>query len=438
MDYRQAIEERASQPEELEALYGRAVKEGRAGNFTEAMEAHFVSQPENLLLAAWHYRFVATISAASRWTANWAAAIPLAVVNGLLLWLLSGQQWAIKLPGREYLLFMLLWAPISAVMVMAYLSLGNRPRAARSAALSLALAGVSAYVLLTYGMLSPVARQVSYLDLMLFHLPLMAWAAVGMSLLWLRRDADNRFAFLIKSLEVFILAGLFAIAGGIFVVITSGLFQALSIDLPEAVLRLLFAGGGGLIPVLAVAVLYNPQVDPVDQSFDEGLSKVISTLMRLLLPLTLLVLVIYLGFIPFNFGEPFRNRDVLIVYNAMLFAVMALLVGATPVQGAQLSERHQVWLRRGLVAAALLATVISVYALSAIVYRTVQQALTPNRLAILGWNLVNIAILALFLFRQWRPHGGDWAHNARAAFAAGAVAYVVWGLVVILALPWLF
>jgi hypothetical protein len=438
MDYRQAIEEHTSQPEELEALYGRAVKEGQAGNFTEAIEGHFASQPGNLLLAAWHYRFAAAVSTAARWTANWAAAIPLAVINGFLLWLLSGQQWAIKLPGREYLLFMLLWAPISAVMVMAYLSLGNQSRAARSVALGVALASISAYVLLTYSMLSPVARQGSYLDLMLFHLPLMAWAAVGMSLMWLRRDADNRFAFLIKSLEVFILAGLFAIAGGIFVVITSGLFQALSIDLPEAVLRLLFAGGGGLIPVLAVAVLYNPQVDPVDQSFDEGLSKVISTLMRLLLPLTLLVLVIYLGFIPFNFGEPFRNRDVLIVYNAMLFAVMALLVGATPVHGAQLSKRHQVWLRRGLVVAALLATVISLYALSAIVYRTVQQSLTPNRLDILGWNIVNIAILVLLLFRQWRPHGGDWAHNARAAFSVGAVAYVVWGLVVILALPWLF
>jgi len=438
VDYRQTIEEHTSQPEELEAVYGRAVQEGQAGNFAAAMEAHFVEQPDNLLLAAWHYRLAASVSAASRWTTNWGAAILLAVINGLLLWVLSGQQWAIEHPARDILLVLLLWAPISAVMVMAYLSLGNRPRAARSAALSVALAGISAYVLLTYGMLNPVARQVNYLDLMLFHLPLMAWAAVGMNLMWLRRDSDNRFAFLIKSLEVFILAGLFAIAGGIFVVITSGLFQALSIDLPEVVLRLLFVGGGGLIPVLAVAVLYNPQVDPVDQSFDEGLSKVISTLMRLLLPLTLLVLVIYLGFIPFNFGEPFRNRDVLIVYNAMLFAVMALLVGATPVRGAQLSERHQVWLRRGLVAAALLATVISIYALSAIVYRTLQENLTPNRLDILGWNLVNIAILVLLLFRQWRPRGGDWAYNARAAFSVGAVTYVVWGLVVILALPWLF
>ena len=58
------------------------------------------------------------------------------------------------------------------------------------------------------------------------------------------------------------------------------------------------AGGGGLIPVLAVAVIYDPLVEPKEQSFDEGLSKLIALLMRLLLPLSLLVLVIYLSRVP--------------------------------------------------------------------------------------------------------------------------------------------
>ncbi|PJF33658.1 MAG: hypothetical protein CUN49_18055, partial [Candidatus Thermofonsia Clade 1 bacterium] len=96
----------------------------------------------------------------------------------------------------------------------------------------------------------------------------------------------------------------------------------------------------------------------------------IAALMRALLPLTLVVLVIYLGFIPFRFLEPFQNRDVLIVYNAMLFAVIALLVGATPIQPEQLAPALRVWLRRGLVAVAALAIVVSLYALAAIGYRT--------------------------------------------------------------------
>lgn len=49
------------------------------------------------------------------------------------------------------------------------------------------------------------------------------------------------------------------------------------------------------------------------------------------------MLVVYLGFIPFRFWEPFQNRDVLIIYNAMLFAVIALLVGVTPIEPATLA-----------------------------------------------------------------------------------------------------
>ena len=41
----------------------------------------------------------------------------------------------------------------------------------------------------------------------------LAWAGVGAFLVAKHRDPENRFAFLIKSLEVFIVGGLFAIAG---------------------------------------------------------------------------------------------------------------------------------------------------------------------------------------------------------------------------------
>ncbi len=96
-------------------------------------------------------------------------------------------------------------------------------------------------------------------------------------------------------------------------------------------MRLIAAGGAGLIPVIAVATIYDPLAEPKDQDFTQGLSKFIGTMMRLLLPLTLGVLVVYIFVIPFNFFQPFQNRDLLIIYNAMLFAIMGLLVGATPI-----------------------------------------------------------------------------------------------------------
>jgi hypothetical protein len=160
--------------------------------------------------------------------------------------------------------------------------------------------------------------------------------------------------------------------------------------------------------------------------------------MRILLPLTLLVLLVYLAFIPFNFRAPFENRDVLIIYNAMLFAVVALLVGATPLRLTGISPRLARWLRLGIVTVAALALIVSLYALAAILYRTAQDRLTPNRLTFIGWNIVNIGLLLLVLFFQVRREVGQWVHGLHRAYSAGTVAYTVWTLVVILAIPWLF
>lgn len=70
---------------------------------------------------------------------------------------------------------------------------------------------------------------------MTIHLPLLAWAGVGAFLVAEHRDPANRFTVLIKSLEVFIMGGLFVIAGGLFTAITFGLFATLDVEFPEVV-----------------------------------------------------------------------------------------------------------------------------------------------------------------------------------------------------------
>ena len=136
-----------------------------------------------------------------------------------------------------------------------------------------------------------------------------------------------------------------------------------------------------------------------------------------------------------NFRAPFENREVLITYNAMLFGVMALLLGATPVRKSRRSRHAGVWLRRGIIALAFVALLVSLYALSAILYRAWQDRLTPNRLAFIGWNVVNIAILLLILWKQFTKRAKSWLTAVHSAFAAGALLYVGWTLVVILAVP---
>jgi hypothetical protein len=322
--------------------------------------------------------------------------------------------------------------------VLIYLTVVGRKPWRLSALIGILLLAAGAYVLLTYPQTGPSPFQEQYVNLMVMHLPLLAWAGVGAFLIARRRDPANRFSFLIKSFEVIIVGGLFVIAGGLFTAITFGLFDALDVDFPELVQRLFIAGGLGLIAVVATAVIYNPTVPPAGQAFDEGLSKLVALLMRVLLPLTLLVLLVYLIFIPFNFRAPFDNRDVLIIYNVMLFAVVVLLVGATPVSLAGISPRLARWLRLGIIAVASLALIVSLYALAAILYRTTIDRLTPNRLTFIGWNVINIGLLFLLLLFQLRVKEGRWLHGLYRAFSLGTVAYAVWTLAMILALPWLF
>jgi len=194
----------------------------------------------------------------------------------------------------------------------------------------------------------------------------------------------------------------------------------------------------GLIPVLAVASVYDPQLPPAGQRFDQGLARLITTLGRIFLPLTLIVLVIYLLSIPANFWKPFEQRDVLIVYNLMLFAVMGLIVIATPLRADDVPEQYRDYLRRGILAVAALTLLVSLYALSATVYRTTLGGWTINRLTIIGWNSINIGLLAVFLYRQWRFGRAAWIESSHNTFRLGLIAYALWILFLVLALPLLF
>jgi hypothetical protein len=136
--------------------------------------------------------------------------------------------------------------------------------------------------------------------------------------------------------------------------------------------------------------------------------------------------------------EPFDKRQTLIVYNVMLFAVMGLLVGVTPVQESDLKAGHQRVLRIGILAVAVLATLVSLYALSAIVYRTVLGGFTVNRVAVIGWNVSNVGLLVMLVVKQLRTRADRWLDAAQRVFGWGMRIYAAWATFLLLAIPLLF
>ncbi len=438
MNLNPEIQDAKKDPQKLEQLYQEAHKEGQADVFQSALMAFYEDDPDNLLFAAWYYRFqqaAETVKKSSR-VINWALAIPLSILTGLIFWLLSDVENLIYLDHLPILA--LWWSPVATMSALIFMAVTARNNQVRALALGLGLLAAAAYAMLLAPGLDVPWKINHYLDLAAIHIPLLCWIALGISVLGFKSNVEDRFAFLIKSIEVIITAGLYLIAGIALGGITVGMFAALSISIPEIWLRLIAAGGFGLLPVMAIASVYDPARAPSEQDFDQGLSKFIATMMRLLLPLTLGVLVIYIIVIPFYFFEPFNNRDVLIVYNLMLFAIMALLLGATPISGADLSPQLQKWLRLGIITVAILSGLVSLYALSATVFRTIGGGWSINRLTIIGWNTINICILFWLVFKQFKDRREKWIDSLHSVFGLASKAYLVWGLFVVLAIPWLF
>ncbi len=436
MDYLSDIRAAKDNPKQLEDIYQFALQEKAGGSFRAALLACYEETPANLLYAAWFHRLEAEGLPEERTgrAANWKLAIPLALVNGLLLWLVSDDDWMFyeRIP-----IFFVLAPAIVAVFVMAFLSLGGKREKLPAVWIGLGLLALPAYVYALTGSLHAWMRN-HYMDLSFIHVPLLAWVGVGWSIVWGNAGAKSRFAFILKSFEIFVTGGLFMVAGGIFGGITVSMFEALGVDVPNIVYRLVFAGGFGMLPVIVVALAYDPLAEPLAQTFGQGVSRLMPPLVRLLLPLTFVVLVIYIVLIPFNFREPFENRDVLIVYNGMLFAVMGLLLGATPLRAEDVPANLREWVRRGIVAVAVLAAIISVYALTAVVSRTLGDRITINRLTVIGWNVTNIALLITLIFKQFKHGRARWVASLHETFSAGSVAYLAWGAFIIFVTPWLF
>lgn len=431
----QSIAAALHDPRLLEDMYRRAVKRGQGNAWAAEIARLHAEAPDNPVLAAWTYRLQpdADMPAAPThaWRLHWQLALPLGLLLGIVFWFLSDTNLVLA-GNKPYLLF--LWAPIAAAAIIAFVTW---PAAAGRKTLALAvLAGVAAVTAYAVWM-APTARG-DYQDLVMIHLPIVALLAVGLVVAGPGSDDRNRFAFLIKSTEAVVTGGIIGGASMLFMAITVGIFEAIGVTFPDALARLLFSLAFGLVVLLAVAIVYDARFAPIEQRFEDGMSKLISTMGRFFLPLTLIVAVAYVASIPFNFWRPFEQRDVLIVYNVMLFAVMGLLVFATPVATASVPPALLLWLRRGIVAVAALALLVSLYALSATVYRTMQGGLTTNRLTIIGWNIVNMGILAYLLVGQRRAAASNWLASIYRACRLGAIAYALWTVFLLLALPWLF
>lgn len=442
MPTKDRIEEARDDPAALETLYRQALQRGQERAFKAAIAQLFEGSPEDVLLSAWACRLDLddpSAGAAPRRRAgagsrrHWGIAVVTSIGCGALFALFAGDKPPVPIPGEASPLFWIGWGPLTAVGVLVFIAAvapeGKRPRWCAGAATVAIIAGLLS-ALAAWGRTDDTATLIA------LHLPFVAWSIVGASVTLRHADRARQFyAFIVESMEAIVAGGIYLFAGLVFGGLTVGIFAVLGLELSQDVLRVAAAFGIGVIPVLAVASVYDPASTPAEQSPATGLARILKIMTWLLLPLALGVLALYVfWFIPAYFWRPFNEREALIVYNATIIAILALLAAAVSGADDRRQRREGRVLRLATLSLGALTLLLNIYALAAMVSRTLEHGLTPNRHAVLGWNTVTLLMLAFLLARSWSVESDDWlrgfgASLARAmVLAVGWASWVVWGI----------
>lgn len=422
----------AQAPLALEQRYQQVRGRAEEAAFRSELARLAAAAPDNELLAAWQLRFSGQ-PLRERSRIDWRRVLPLSLISGLLCWLIAQQEWWTVGGSVPALLYW--YAPIAAGAALAFLAFSTRSGYRRNALLALLLFAVAALLTRPQSVVLGGSEAEQALLLALLHLPLLAWGALGFAALNGRRTHDERFAVLAVSVEIVIGAGLLAIVSGLFYGITYSMLDVLGIDLPQMIDTLFLAGGAGMLPVLALALSYTPQRSPAEQAGRQPLSRFISRVLQIMLWPTAVVLIGYLTAIAVAWQAAFEQRDILIVYNIMLFAVVALLLASTPLRSAgdDAGALQRLGVLRTLIAGA--AALVGLYALAAVSYRS-GAGLTPNRITVIGWNAINIGLLLSLAVAHLRRRN-SWVSAQQHIFATAAPVYLSWAAFVVLLLPFI-
>ena len=437
MTLKQDIKAASGDPAALESLYRRSTAEGNAAEFRAALQQCEEEQPGDLLFEAWAHRLGLPVKSAEEDKVrdrHWWTIIGVSVLLGMVSTLLARGKPPVPFPGEAVALFWVGWGPLVALGLLAYLAWAQRSteRLTRYAAAAVTIIAAALYVGFTVG---DQTDDAAFLASM--HLLFVSWAVVGVSLcIGYRNPAAQSYSYLVKSVETILTGGIFFGAGLIFVGLTYGIFAVLGIELPEEDLQVVAAWAVGAVPLLAIGSVYNPAASPAAQDWHSGLTRTLRILARLILPLALGVLLVYvLWFIPVYFWKPFEEREVLIVYNATILAIMVLLtvVVSGPVEAR--TARQSSLFRYAVLGLGGLTLILNVYALAAVVSRTLEAGLTPNRYAVIGWNVTTLLILALVGFRLWKGRGQPWMPVLRESIGLFATLAAVWAVSLLIVLP---
>ena len=413
----QRILEHLDEPEELEALY-RQDPESFRDSLNEVSRTVHDSRTLHVWQARLQYRDPTSGAERARlWHAILIGLCTGALVRIPAIWL--GEEW-----------YYPRMAPSLVILSLAaYFWLEDRDRGKLIIGVALtSLAIVYASLLPTA--VSPATGPI-YRDsvvMALIHLPILFWAFLGLVFIgasW--RNSAPRILFVRYSGEMLILVSLVGLGGLVFSFITVVLFDLIFQNSEEAYFRNVGVVGAAAVPI-AATYLY-------DVVFNRRIG-IASVLARVFVPLFLIMAIAYLIVASATGQNPFIDRSFLITFNALLLVVLGMTVFSIAARGREADVGWSDYINVALLIVTLL---IDLIALSAIVFRLSSYGFTPNRVVVLGANLVvmiHLAWMGRTYIRLVRTKGGT--DCLRRAVADYLPVYAAWAALVTFVLPFVF
>jgi hypothetical protein len=209
------------------------------------------------------------------------------------------------------------------------------------------------------------------------HLPIFLWVLLGLAFTGNEYGrGSKRLAYLKFNGEFCILYASMAISGMLLAALTMQLFSFVGMDIEEFYFKnIVLFGAAALAVVAAYLVSKNLKLA---KNITPYIAKIFS-------PLVLATLLIYLITVIWVGKNPFLDRDFLLSFNGILLSVLAVTIFSITESGTDEKKNISDYINFALV---VLTLIIDSVALAAIVFRLSSYGITPNRIAVLGVNIL--------------------------------------------------
>jgi hypothetical protein len=273
----------------------------------------------------------------------------------------------------------------------------------------------------------PIDPKSSSLLLINLHLPIFLWTLLGYAFIGGVKNMNQGVAFLKYNGDLLIMSAIILASCFLFTAITIGLFDLIGLKIEHFYSHYIAIWAICGIPMLATFLVQNnPQI----------INRISPIIAKVFTPLAFINLTIYVIAIFYTGKFPQQDRNMLLIFNILLIVILALIFFSIAESAKNDLSRYTKFLLLGL---CVLTIIINAIVLNAILVRIFEWGFTPNRVAVLGSNILIFINLLLVAYQLIGVH-----RNKKELISVEAVIvrylplYGIWAAFICFILPWIF